>query len=116
MSKLKSSEMNKRLTFYKAKNVSNGAGGYTEDWSKKEGFEEVHKCWGRVITPFKVKSSDFVEAMQEKSVVSHEVRIRYTSKIKTDQYIDYNGKKLKIIDAVNHREENKWLLISCIED
>ncbi len=98
-----------RLSFTKpGEPIKNNRGGYTQDPIV------VYQCWGKVEP---VSDKEQITAKQVESEVTHLVEIRYTKSVQItlDLQIDYKGRNLEILSAIDVDERHREYRIKCRE-
>lgn len=76
--------------------------------------------WSTVATvPAQVQpiaGREYVAMRQAQSVVTHRVRIRYTSGINTGMRVQWGGTNFDIVEAINVDARNRQLELLCVGD
>lgn len=99
-------ELNKRLTLQKRNDTADTAGGFARGWT------DVRKIWASV-TPG-AGSETFITD-QRQHVTTHRVVCRYATDIGPDNRFLYKGRTLDIDSIINEDEDDRFLVLSCLE-
>lgn len=95
-------KMKHRLTLQTSSQVSDGQGGYTENWSN------TANLWAS-LEP--TKGYERMQAMHLETPVTHKILTRYRSGVTTAQRFQYGTRVFHIKEVLNVDEENAFLKI-----
>jgi SPP1 family predicted phage head-tail adaptor len=99
-------KMNKRVALQSVTQTGDGQGGFTESWAT------VASVWAS-IEP--VKGWEKMQAMQMQTPVTHNVTVRYDSRIATAKRLLYGSRVFEIKECLNDMEESVMLKLKCLE-
>ena len=99
--------LNKRITLQQSTRASDGMGGFTLAWA------DVATIWGAI---WPVSATEQIQSMQTVGNITHRIRIRYRSVLKSSWRIKYGNRYFAIVaPPINPEERNEWLDILCKE-
>jgi SPP1 family predicted phage head-tail adaptor len=104
---LQAGQLNKCVTLQSKTKTADDMGGYDVTWEN-----EVTDTWAAI---WPVSASDFVRTSQEAIVVTHRIRIRYRSGVKSDWRIKYKSRYFDIVSIINPNESDEMLELMCKE-
>lgn len=99
-------DLNKRITLQAPTKVSDSMGGFVNSYSD---MATVYAA----IWP--VSASDTIQANATVMVISHRIRIRYRSVLKTSWRIKFGNRYFTIVSITCPNEAREWLDIMCKE-
>lgn len=99
-------DLNKRITLQAPTKVSDSMGGFVNSYSD---MATVYAA----IWP--VSASDTIQANATVMVISHRIRIRYRSVLKTSWRISFAGKYYSIVSIIDPNMAHKMLDLMCKE-
>lgn len=100
-------DLNKRITIQAPTKVSDGMGGFSTV------FSTVASSVAAAIWP--VSASDQIQAQATVLVVSHRIRIRYRSVLKTSWRIKFGNRYFTIVSITCPNEAREFIDIMCKE-
>jgi SPP1 family predicted phage head-tail adaptor len=100
-------DLNKRITIQAPTKVSDGMGGFTNSYTA------VASSIPAAIWP--VSSADQIQAQATVLVISHRIRIRYRSVLKTSWRISWAGRYFAIVSIIDPNMDHKYLDLLCKE-
>jgi len=99
--------LNKRITLQQSTRASDGMGGFTLTWA------DVATIWAAI---WPVSANEQVKSGQTIGNITHRIRIRYRSVLKSSLRIKYGNRYFAIVaPPINPEERNEWLDILCKE-
>lgn len=100
-------DLNKRITIQAPTKVSDGMGGFTNSYTA------VASSIPAAIWP--VSANDQIQANATVMVVSHRIRIRYRSVLKTSWRIKFGNRYFTIVSITCPNEAREFIDIMCKE-
>jgi len=98
---MKIGDLNKRITLQAPTKVSDGMGGFSTV------FSAVASSIAAAIWP--VSASDTIQANATVMVVTHRIRIRYRSVLKTSWRVSWGGRYFTIVSIIDPSMDHKFL-------
>lgn len=98
--------LRKRVTIQTLTQVSDGGGGFTEDWT------DTATVWARVEP---LDGTERFEAQQVSSALSHRVTIRHRA-VTPQQRLKYGTRIFRINAVLNPEERDEMLHLLCEEE
>lgn len=99
-------DLKKRVTLQAPTKVSDSMGGFVNSYSD---MATVYAA----IWP--VSAADQIQAQATVLVVSHRIRIRYRSVLKTSWRVSWGGRYFTIVSIIDPNMEHKYLDLMCKE-
>jgi SPP1 family predicted phage head-tail adaptor len=99
-------DLDKRITLQYQTRVPDGGGGFTTTWV------DAATIWAAI---WPVSANDVTQANATVMVVSHRIRIRYRSVLKTSFRIKFGTRFFSIVSIINPNERNEYLDLLCKE-
>ena len=99
-------DLNKRITIQAPTKVSDGMGGFVNSYS------DAATVWGSV---WPVSANDTIQANATVMVVTHRIRIRYRSVLKTSWRVSWGGRYFTIVSIIDPNTDHKFLDLMCKE-
>lgn len=99
-------KLDKRLTLQYRTKVADGMGGFTDTWVT------AATVWAAI---WPVSAGDVIQANSTAMVVSHRIRVRYRSVLKTSWRAKFGAKYYAIVSILNPNMENRYLDLMCKE-
>ena len=99
-------DLSKRVTLQHPTKVSDGMGGWTVT------FTDAATVWGSV---WPVSANDTIQANATVMVVTHRIRIRYRSVLKTSWRVSWAGRYFTIVSIIDPNTDHKFLDLLCRE-
>lgn len=99
-------DLSKRITLEYPTRVSDGMGSFTVTWNT------AAEIYGAI---WPLSASETVKAMAETMTISHRIRIRYRSGIRSSWRIKFANRYFNIVSIIDQNEAHKWLDIMCKE-
>lgn len=103
---MKIGKLRHRITIQQLTRTPDGSGGYTETWPT---FSTV---WAS-INP--VHGKELFEAQQIQSNVTHKIRIRYLSGVKSSMRVSFESRIFQIQSVINWEEHDREMMLECSE-
>ena len=100
-------DLNKRIILQAPTKVSDGMGGTVNT------FSTVASSVAAAIWP--VSASDQIQAQATVLVVTHRIRIRYRSVLKTSWRVSWGGRYFTIVSIIDPNTDHKFLDLLCKE-
>jgi len=100
-------DLNKRIILQAPTKVSDGMGGTVNT------FSTVASSIAAAIWP--VSASDQIQAQATVLVVTHRIRIRYRSVLKTSWRVSWGGRYFTIVSIIDPNTDHKFLDLMCKE-
>ena len=100
-------DLNKLISIIGTTRVSDGMGGYTQTDTTI-----ASNIWAAI---WPISASEQVQAMSTTMTISHRIRIRYRSVLKSFWRIKFGTRYFSIVSIVNPSERNEWLDLMCKE-
>jgi SPP1 family predicted phage head-tail adaptor len=94
-------DLNKRITIEAPTKIGDGMGGYTE------AYIAVASSIAAAIWP--VSANDTIQANATVMVVTHRIRIRYRSVLKTSWRVSWAGRYFTIVSIIDPSMDHKFL-------
>ncbi|WP_028390550.1 phage head closure protein [Bacillus cihuensis] len=98
-------QLNRRLTFNRNEEVSDGAGGF------EKSLVPIKTVWANVRS---ARAREFYQAAQSQVEITHVVTIRYDASINRTQVITFDGKQFEI-QFVMEKEPKRFLELHVVE-
>lgn len=93
-------DLNKRITLQYQTKVSDGMGGFTTAWT------DAATIWAAI---WPTSANEVVQANSLSMVISHRIRIRYRSVLKSSWRIKFGDKFYAIVSIINPNMSNEYL-------
>lgn len=103
---MKIGDLNKRITLQYQAKAPDGMGTSTVTWT------DIATVWAAI---WPVSASEQVKAMGTVQTITHRIRIRYRSVLKSSWRIKYGNRYFAIVGVTNPEERNEFLDILCKE-
>ena len=100
------SELNKRITLQHPTKAPDGMGGFSVTWT------DAATVWAAV---WPVNATETIQGSREGMTVTHRVRIRYRSVVRSSWRISWSGRLFNIVSIIDPNAANRWLDILCKE-
>ena len=100
-------DLNKIIDIQSKTRVADGIGGFTETWATQ--------CSGIYAAIWPVSAKEQIQSDQMSMIITHRIRIRYRSRIKSDWRIKYANRYFSIMSIINPNEANGNLELLCKE-
>lgn len=100
-------DLNKRIVLQAPAKVSDGMGGFTNTYTA------VASSVPAAIWP--ASAGDVIQAQATVMVVTHRIRIRYRSVLKTSWRVSWSGRYFTIVSIIDPNMEHKYLDLMCKE-
>jgi len=110
---MRSGDLKKVISIERHSSTSDGMGGVTEAWTDIISGTSTATPIFAAVWP--VSAKEHIQAMQEQTVISHRIRVRYRPGVSTAMRIKYGTKLFNITSVVNVGSENRMLDILCQE-
>lgn len=94
------------INIYRKQHISDGMGG----WDEREFL--LMPAFARIEAP---RSKSGVIAQKDTEIRSHEVLIRYSTKPKMGDIVEFLGNRL-IIQAIRHDAKRRWMYLDCVPE
>ena len=99
-------DLNKRLTLQHQTKTSDGMGGWVSVWT------DAATVWGAI---WPTSAQDTIQANATVMVVTHRIRIRYRSVLKTSWRVSWAGRYFTIVSIIDPSMDHKFLDLLCKE-
>lgn len=93
-------DLNKRIVLQYKTRVADGMGAWTETWN------DAATIWAAI---WPTSAAELVAANATSMVVSHRIRIRYRSTIKSSWRVRFGNRYFAIVSIINPSEKNEYL-------
>lgn len=103
---METGDLNKRITLQYKTKVPDGQGGFTDTWV------DAATIWSAI---WPTSAGDVTQANTTVMVVSHRIRIRYRSVLKTSYRVKFGTRYFSIVSIICPNEGREWLDIMCKE-
>ena len=101
------SELNKRITLQQPTRAADGMGGFTVSWA------DAATVWAAI---WPVSAAERISASKETGEITHRIRIRYRSGIRSSWRIKYGDRYFNIAGPpIDPNMAHRWLDILCKE-
>lgn len=99
-------DLNQRVTLQYSTSVSDGMGGSTKTW------HDAATVWAAI---WPISAKETVAAMAETMTITHRVRLRYRSVLRSDWRIKYGNQYFNIVSIIDPNMDHRYLDIMCKE-
>jgi SPP1 family predicted phage head-tail adaptor len=99
-------ELNRRITLQYQTKVSDSMGGFTTTWN------DAATVWAAI---WPTSANEITAANATSMVVSHRIRIRYRSVLKSSWRVKFGLRYFNIVSILNPNESNEYLDLMCKE-
>jgi SPP1 family predicted phage head-tail adaptor len=99
-------ELNKRIIIQASTKVPDGGGGVTTVWT------DIATVWAAV---WPVSATEQIQAQATTMVVSHRIRIRWRSVMRSSWRIKFESRYFSIVGITSPNEGREWLDVLCKE-
>lgn len=99
-------ELKERVTLQYQTKTPDGLGGFTTSWV------DAATVWAAV---WPVSAKETITSMATTMTITHRVRIRYRSVLRSSWRIVYAGRNFNIVSIIDPSEQHRWLDILCKE-
>jgi len=100
-------DLNKLVSIIGTTRISDGMGGFTQTDSTI-----ASEIWAAI---WPVNASEQVQAMSTTMTISHRIRIRYRSVLRSSWRIKFGLRYFNIVSIINPNERNEYLEMMCKE-
>jgi len=100
LNRTSASDLNKRITLQYQTKIPDGMGGFSLS------FVTAATIWAAV---WPVSASEQVQAQATTLIISHRIRIRYRSVLKSSWRIKFGNRYFAIVSIINPNEANEFL-------
>ncbi len=103
---MKIGDLNRRITLQQKTRVSDSMGGFIETWT------DVATIWAAI---WPTSASEAIQAAQMVMTISHRIRIRYRSVLKSSWRVKYGNHYYAVVSIINPNMSNEYLDLMCKE-
>lgn len=103
-------ELDKQIDLQASTKVPDGGGGFTTTWISM--LPTGTKIWAGI---WPTSASEIVQANATVVVVSHRIRIRYRSVLKTGWRVKFGNRFFSIVGSTSPNEGREWIDLLCKE-
>ncbi len=99
-------DLNKRITLQAPTRISDGMGGYVNAWI------DIATVYAAI---WPISANDVIQANSSTMLVTHRIRVRYRSVLKTAWRVKFGGNFYTIVSILNPNMARKHLDLLCKE-
>lgn len=103
---MRAGDLNKRIEIQAPTRAGDGMGGFAETYST------ICTVWAAL---WPTSASEMVKSMQQTMEISHRIRIRYRSALRSSWRIKFENRYFNVVSIINPNERNEWLDLMCKE-